>query len=75
MKGKGAYVKDLNGKSIKELVQMRNKLRWESYKLEMKHAIKGLPQTHKIKQLRRDIARVSTILTRKIKERDDSSRK
>jgi len=68
MKGTGAYIKSLNGKSVKELVQMRTKLRKELYSLKMKHAIRGLKETHKITNIRKKIARVSTVLTRKIKE-------
>jgi len=68
MKGNGKASKDLNNKTVKELVQMREKLRKELYELKMKHAIKWLKETHKIKEVRKQIARVSTLLTYKIKD-------
>ena len=55
--------------SVKELVQNRTKLRQELYELKMKNAIKWLKQTHQITQIRRNIARINTFLTSKIKEK------
>lgn len=40
MKGKGLFMKELNEKTIKELVQMRKKMKKELYELKMKNAIK-----------------------------------
>jgi len=68
MKGKEKKIKDLGVKTVKDLVQMREALRKELYELKMKNAIRGLKETHKIKDVRRQIARVSTFLTYKIKE-------
>jgi ribosomal protein L29 len=48
MKGKGAYMKKINEKSIKELVSERKKLRKNLYDLKIKNSIKGLKETHKI---------------------------
>jgi ribosomal protein L29 len=48
MKGKGAYMKQINEKSVKELVSERKKLKKELYNLKMKNAIRGLKETHKI---------------------------
>jgi ribosomal protein L29 len=48
MKGKGVYMKELNEKTIKELVAERKKLKKELYDLRMKNAIRGLKTTHQI---------------------------
>lgn len=68
MKGRKEFMKDLWSKTVKELVKARRKLQDELYALRMKHAMKGLKQTHSLKDLRRKIARINTILTAKIKE-------
>lgn len=75
MKGKKTFMKDLWDKTAKELVQMRKKLRAELYSLKMKHAINWLKQTHQLKQIRRNISRVSTVLTHKVKENYGDNRK
>jgi len=67
-------MKELNDKTIKDLVKLRRKLRKELYELKMKNAIKGLKETHKITDLRKNIARVSTVLTYKIKENYGNNR-
>jgi len=69
MKDKKSKIKDLKGKSIKELVQDRTSLKKELYSLKMKNAIKWLKQTHQIKDTRKKIARINTFLTSKIKEK------
>jgi ribosomal protein L29 len=48
MKGKGAYMKTINIKSIKDLVSERKKLRKSLYDLKIKNSIRGLKETHKI---------------------------
>lgn len=48
MKGKGLFMKELTEKTIKELVQMRKKMKRDLYELRMKNAIKGLKETHKL---------------------------
>jgi large subunit ribosomal protein L29 len=65
MKGKGLFMQELSEKTIKELVQMRRKLKKELYDLKMKNAIRGLKETHKLGDLKIKIARVHTVLTRK----------
>ena len=74
MKGKWLYIKDLTERSIKELVDERRKLSWEMFSLKMKHSSKWLKETHKLKDLRRKISRINTILTSKIKERNGNNR-
>ena len=69
MKGKGAYIKQLNEKTVKELVSERKKLKKELYNLRMKNAIRGLKNTHKIWEVRINIARVNTVLKSKISKK------
>ncbi len=68
MKGKGAYMKKINEKSVKELVSERKNLRKDLYDLKTKNAIRGLKETHKIWEVRIKIARINTVLKSKIKE-------
>jgi len=60
------FVKDLVGKSLKELIKMRKKLQEELYNLKLKNSLRALQQTHLIKLARRNIARINTALTMKI---------
>jgi ribosomal protein L29 len=53
---------------VKELIKARRKLKDELYTVKMKHAMKGLKQTHGLRELRRKIARINTVLTVKVKE-------
>ncbi|UFX82781.1 50S ribosomal protein L29 [Candidatus Absconditicoccus praedator] len=53
-------------KNVKELVAQRNKLKKELFDLRIKNSMRGLTQTHKIKQTRRNIARVNTALHHKL---------
>ncbi len=66
MKGKGSYMKQINEKTIKELLNERKKLNKELYNLKMKNAIRGLKETHKIWDVRVKIARINTVLKSKI---------
>ncbi len=68
MKGKGAFMKDLQDKTIKELVHMRREYKKELYGYKMKNAIKWLKETHKIWDVRVKIARINTVLTHKTKQ-------
>lgn len=53
--------------SLKDLVKKRNELRKELYELKTKNALRSLSQTHKIRQVRRNIARVNFVLVSKSK--------
>ncbi len=75
MKEKITFVKSLQDKTIKELVQMRRTCKQDLYSYKMKNAIKGLKETHKIGDARVKIARINTVLTHKIKEKDGSNMK
>lgn len=59
---------DLRTKSVEELNDELVNLLGEQFKLHMQTATGQLQQTHQAKQVRRDIARVKTILTEKAGE-------
>ena len=59
---------DLRTKSVEELNNELVNLLGEQFKLRMQTATGQLHQTHQAKQVRRDIARVKTILTEKAGE-------
>lgn len=54
--------KDIENKSVSELNQLLNDLKAESFTLGWKNKTQQQDQTHKIKLVRRDIARVLTAL-------------
>lgn len=56
---------DLRVLSIDDLHKKSNELREDLFKLNFKHGIRRLENTSKLSQLRRDIARVQTILLEK----------
>ena len=60
--------KDLRTKSVEELNAELVNLLGEQFKLRMQIATGQLQQTHQAKQVRRDIARVKTVLTEKAGE-------
>ncbi len=62
------FLLDLRKKSVKDLVVLRKKMRLDYFNLRMKNASKWLKETHKILNLRRDIARINTVLSVKISE-------
>ena len=59
---------DLRTKSVEELNNELVNLLGEQFKLRMQTATGQLQQTHQAKPVRRDIARVKTILTEKAGE-------
>mgnify|MGYP002620442460 CR=1 FL=1 len=66
MKGTGTYMQKINDMTVKELVKERAKLKKELFELKMKNAIRGLKETHKIWDLKVQIARINTVLKSKI---------
>lgn len=58
-------MKDLLKKSIKDLVQLRGKMRKSLYDMKLKNAIKSLSQTHLIVIARKNIARLNTVMKQK----------
>ncbi len=57
--------KELQGQSVEQLKEALLDLREGQFKLRMGKATGQLTQTHLLKQSRRDIARVKTVLTEK----------
>jgi len=68
MSDKKLLMKDLLNLSIKDLVRKRTELRKQLFSFKMKNQARTLKQTHLIKLTRRNIARVNTALSIKIKE-------
>ena len=56
---------ELRGKSADELQEELLRLRKEQFNLRMQRASEQLPQTHLITEMRRDIARVKTLIREK----------
>ncbi|SFX68941.1 50S ribosomal protein L29 [Marinospirillum alkaliphilum] len=56
---------ELRGKSADELKEQLHNLLREQFQLRMRKVTGQLGQTHVLKQLRRDIARVKTVLNDK----------
>jgi len=68
MSDKKILMKDIVNLSIKDLVNKRTELRKKLFTLKMKNQGWALKQTHLLKLVRRNIARVNTALSIKIKE-------
>ena len=68
MSDKKILMKDLESLSIKDLVSRRTELRKKFFTLKMQNQAWSLKQTHLLKPTRRNIARVNTALSIKIKE-------
>jgi len=68
MSDKRLLMKDLEGLSVKDLVNKRTELRKKLFSLKMQNQAGALKQTHLLKLTRRNIARVNTALSIKIKE-------
>lgn len=58
--------KDLRGLSVEELSKKEIEVKDDLFKLRFKHGIRRLENPSKLNQLRKDIARIKTILTEKI---------
>lgn len=71
--------KDIESKSINELNDLLNDLKAESFALGWKNKTQQQDQTHKIKLVRRDIARVLTAIKQKqlnnLNNQKDNSKK
>ncbi|WP_430463053.1 50S ribosomal protein L29 [Thalassolituus sp. LLYu03] len=59
---------ELNNKSVAELQAQLEELLGDQFKLRMQKATGQLGQTHLVRQTRRDIARVKTVLAQKAGE-------
>ena len=65
---KKLVMKDVLGKSLKELIKLRNKLRKELYEYKIKNSLRALTQTHLIPLTRKNIARINGAITKKAQE-------
>ena len=62
------YVEDLNKKSDAELAQELVDAKKELFNLRFQNATNQLDNTARIKEVRRNIARIQTVITQKQKE-------
>lgn len=60
--------KDLREKSVDELKTILGQEQEAQFKLRMQQATGQLTETHKVKQTRRNIARLKTVITQKAGE-------
>ncbi len=58
--------KELRGKSIKELVNLRKEMKKKLFEMRMKNALRALKETHLIRVAKRNIARINTVLKQKL---------
>jgi len=58
---------EIRKKSDKELRQEVENLRKEQFNLRMQHAAGQMPRGHQIRNVRKDIARVKTVLNERVK--------
>ena len=67
--------KELREKSVEELKALEADLATEAFKLRMQLGNQQLDRNHMVKVVRRDIARIKTILTQKQKGENERSTK
>ena len=60
-------IKEIRGKSEKELRDQVEALRKEQFNLRMQHAAGQMPRGHLINNVRKEIARVKTVLNQRVK--------
>ena len=58
---------EIRKKSDKELREELMALRKEQFSLRMQHAVGQMPRGHQIRNVRKDIARVKTVLNERVK--------
>ena len=68
MSDKKLSQEELLSLSVKDLVIKRAELKKQLFQYKMQNQAKALKQTHLIKLTRRNIARINTAITKKIKE-------
>lgn len=64
---KKTFINEYLKKSISELVNLRNEGKRELFNLRMKNSLRWLKETHFINTLRKNIARINTALSYKLK--------
>ena len=62
------YVEDLNARSAAELAQVLVAAKKELFNLRFQNATNQLDNTARIKEVRKNIARIQTVITKKQKE-------
>ena len=60
------YVKDLNTKSVDELAQALVEAKKELFNLRFQNATNQLENTSRIKEVRKNIARIQTVITERL---------
>ena len=60
-------VKEIRKKSDKELRDELMALRKEQFSLRMQHAVGQMPRGHQIRNVRKDIAKIKTVLNERVK--------
>jgi len=60
-------IEEIRKKSDKDLKQEVENLRKEQFNLRMQHAAGQMPRAHQIRNVRKDIARVKTVLNERVK--------
>ena len=68
MSKESLVMKDLLNLSVKDLVNKRTELRKKLYSLKMQNQARALKQPHLIKFTKKNIARINTAITQKIKQ-------
>ncbi len=56
---------DIENKSVTELIKQKNELSEKLFDMKMKNTLGQLATPHTIRNVRRDIARINTVLVRK----------
>ena len=56
---------DIENKSVTELIKQKNELSSKLFDMKMKNTLGQLATPHLIRNVRRDIARINTVLVRK----------
>jgi large subunit ribosomal protein L29 len=56
---------DIENKSVTELIKQKNELSAKLFDMKMKNTLGQLATPHTIRNVRRDIARINTVLVRK----------
>ena len=64
------YVIDLNGKSVAELNEALVAAKKELFNLRFQNATNQLDNTSRIKEVRKNIARIQTVITKNAKGQD-----
>jgi large subunit ribosomal protein L29 len=70
---KGLRAKDLRGNDPEELGRTRRKLEEDLFKNRLKKTTNQLENTRLIRNARRDIARVNTVLTERLRNVEDKT--